>query len=251
MAKQQWKVFFESDFWHHSGRDHAGKELRLDKEFEWAGHEWHIPAVYCCGKGLAVDFCTVSYTHLDVYKRQHVVSDCWAIADFHEHHKVTKTPLESAALAMNNGCDINCGCTFPYLRDAVRGGYVDEARLDEAVTNLMECRMKLGILGGERQADQDAVGYDQVDTPENRRLNLEAARKSLVLLKNENHFLPLDKNKIRSVGVIGPNADSRKALVGNYEGTASRYITVLELSLIHISVHHQRKLLILKPFQLL
>lgn len=57
MAKQQWKVFFESDFWHHSGRDHAGKELRLDKEFEWAGHEWHIPAVYCCGKGLAVDFC--------------------------------------------------------------------------------------------------------------------------------------------------------------------------------------------------
>lgn len=158
----------------------------------------------------------------------HVVSDCWAIADFHEHHKVTKTPLESAALAMNNGCDINCGCTFPYLRDAVRGGYVDEARLDEAVTNLMECRMKLGILGGERQADQDAVGYDQVDTPENRRLNLEAARKSLVLLKNENHFLPLDKNKIRSVGVIGPNADSRKALVGNYEGTSSRYITVLE-----------------------
>ena len=57
MAKQQWKVFFEGDFWYHSGRDHAGKELRTEKKFEWAGHEWRIPAVYCCGKGLAVDFC--------------------------------------------------------------------------------------------------------------------------------------------------------------------------------------------------
>ena len=158
----------------------------------------------------------------------HVVSDCWAILDFHENHKVTKTPLESAAMAMNNGCDLNCGCMFPNLRDAVRGGYVDEARLDEAVTNLMECRMKLGLFEEEGKVSFDVIGYDQVDTKENRALNLEISRKSLVLLKNEGHFLPLDKTKIRSIGVIGPNADSRKALVGNYEGTASRYVTVLE-----------------------
>lgn len=158
----------------------------------------------------------------------HVVSDCWAILDFHENHKVTKTPLESAAMAMNNGCDLNCGCMFPNLRDAVRGGYVDEARLDEAVTNLMECRMKLGLFEEEGKVSFDAIGYDQVDTKENRALNLEISRKSLVLLKNEGHLLPLDKAKIRSIGVIGPNADSRKALVGNYEGTASRYVTVLE-----------------------
>lgn len=158
----------------------------------------------------------------------HVVSDCWAILDFHENHKVTKTPLESAAMAMNNGCDLNCGCMFPNLRDAVRGGYVDEARLDEAVTNLMECRMKLGLFEEEGKVSFDAIGYDQVDTKENRALNLEISRKSLVLLKNEDHLLPLDKRKIRSIGVIGPNADSRKALVGNYEGTASRYVTVLE-----------------------
>lgn len=158
----------------------------------------------------------------------HVVSDCWAILDFHENHKVTKTPLESAAMAMNNGCDLNCGCMFPNLRDAVRGGYVDEARLDEAVTNLMECRMKLGLFEEEGKVSFDAIGYDQVDTKENRALNLEISRKSLVLLKNEGHLLPLDKTKIRSIGVIGPNADSRKALVGNYEGTASRYVTVLE-----------------------
>lgn len=209
-------------------------------------YETYLPAFKACvqeGKVEAVmgaynctngEPCCASKTLLqDILRGEwgfegHVVSDCWALADFHEHHKVTKTPLESAAMAMNNGCDVNCGSTFPHLRDAVRGGYVDEARLDEAVINLMECRMKLGILGEERQADQDAIGYDQVDTPENRALNLEIARKSLVLLKNENHFLPLDKKKIKAIGVIGPNADSRKALSGNYEGTASRYITVLE-----------------------
>lgn len=158
----------------------------------------------------------------------HVVSDCWAVLDFHEHHKITKTPLESAAMAMNNGCDLNCGCTFPYLRDAVRGGYVEEGRLDEAVTNLMECRMKLGMFEEDGKVPFDAIGYDQVDTPQNRALNLEIAKKSLVLLKNENHLLPLDRNKIKTIGVIGPNADSRRALVGNYEGTASRYVTVLE-----------------------
>lgn len=158
----------------------------------------------------------------------HVVSDCWAIKDFHENHKVTKTPLESATLAMNNGCDVNCGCMFPYLRDAVKGGYVEEERLDEAVTNLMECRMKLGLFEEEGSVPFDGIGYEQVDTPENKSLNLEIARKSLVLLKNENNLLPLDLTKIKSIGVIGPNADSRKALVGNYEGTASRYVTVLE-----------------------
>lgn len=158
----------------------------------------------------------------------HVVSDCWAVKDFHENHKVTKTPLESATLAMNNGCDVNCGCMFPNLRDAVRGGYVDEERLDGAVTNLMECRMKLGMFEEEGSVPFDSIGYEQVDTKENRELNLEIARKSLVLLKNENDFLPLDVNRIKAIGVIGPNADSRKALVGNYEGTASRYVTVLE-----------------------
>ena len=129
---------------------------------------------------------------------------------------------------MNNGCDLNCGCVFPNLRDAVRGGYVDEARLDEAVTNLMECRMKLGILGDERQEELDKIGYDQVDLASSKALNQTVSRKSLVLLKNEDNFLPLDKSKLHTIGVIGPNADSRKALVGNYEGTASRYITVLE-----------------------
>ena len=209
-------------------------------------YETYLPAFKACVQEAGVEAVMGAYNRtngepccgsktllLDILRKEwgfkgHVVSDCWAIKDFHENHKVTKTPLESAALAMNNGCDVNCGCMFPYLRDAVKGGYVEEERLDEAVTNLMECRMKLGMFEEEGTVPFDAIGYEQVDTAENKRLNLEIARKSLVLLKNEDNLLPLDLTKIKSVGVIGPNADSRKALVGNYEGTASRYVTVLE-----------------------
>ena len=158
----------------------------------------------------------------------HVVSDCWAVMDFHENHKITKSEKESAAMAMNNGCDLNCGCAFRSLRDAVKGGYVEESRLDEAVTRLMETRLKLGMFEEEGTVPFDSISYDRVDTPQNRALNLKIAEKSLVLLKNENNLLPLDLEKIGAIGVIGPNAASRKALVGNYEGTASRYVTVLE-----------------------
>lgn len=158
----------------------------------------------------------------------HVVSDCWAVKDFHEHHGVTKMPMESAAMALNKGCDLNCGCTYPHLCEAVKRGYVSEERLNEAVTNVLECRMKLGMFEEEGVVPFDEIRYEEVDTLENRAFNLEVARKSLVLLKNENNFLPLDINNVKSIGVIGPNADSRQALVGNYEGTSSRYITVLE-----------------------
>lgn len=209
-------------------------------------YETYLPAFKACVQEAGVEAVMGAYNRtngepccgsktllIDILRKEwgfegHVVSDCWAINDFHAHHKITKTPLESAAMAMNNGCDVNCGCMFPNLWDAVKGGYVEEARLDEAVTNLMECRMKLGMFEEEGTVPFDVIGYEQVDTAENKSLNLEISRKSLVLLKNQDNLLPLDLTEIKSIGVIGPNADSRKALVGNYEGTASRYVTVLE-----------------------
>ena len=209
-------------------------------------YETYLPAFKACVQEAGVEAVMGAYNRtngepccgsktllIDILRKEwgfegHVVSDCWAINDFHAHHKITKTPLESAAMAMNNGCDVNCGCMFPNLWDAVKGGYVEETRLDEAVTNLMECRMKLGMFEEEGTVPFDVIGYEQVDTAENKSLNLEISRKSLVLLKNQDNLLPLDLSGIKSIGVIGPNADSRKALVGNYEGTASRYVTVLE-----------------------
>ncbi len=158
----------------------------------------------------------------------HVVSDCWAIKDFHEGHNVTKTPVESVSMAMNNGCDLNCGNLFHYLKQAVEEGMVKESRIDEALVNLFTTRMKLGVFDKLEDNKFNKIPYSVVDSIPMRELNRKAAEKCLVLLKNENNMLPLDKSKIKTVGVIGPNANSRAALVGNYEGTASRYWTVLE-----------------------
>ncbi len=158
----------------------------------------------------------------------HVTSDCWAIKDFHEGHHVTETPVESVAMAMNNGCDLNCGNLFHYLKQAVEEGLVEESRLDEALVNLFTTRMKLGVFDEKGKNPFDQIDYTEVDTKEMQALNRKVAERCVVLLKNENQTLPLDKKAIKTVGVIGPNANNRRALVGNYEGTASRYWTVLE-----------------------
>lgn len=157
----------------------------------------------------------------------HVVSDCWAIRDFHEHHKVTSGPVESVALAVNRGCDLNCGSIFLFLLEAVKEGLVSEETIDQAVIRLFTTRMKLGLFDEPAQVPFTKIGYAEADSAAMRELNRKAARESIVLLKNDG-LLPLGKSNIRTIGVIGPNADNRRALVGNYEGTASRYITVKE-----------------------
>ncbi len=158
----------------------------------------------------------------------HVVSDCWAIKDFHMYHMVTSTPVESVALAMNSGCDLNCGNIYGNLLIAVRDGLVKEETIDKAVTRLMTTRMKLGLFDDPDKVPYNKIGYEVVESKEHLELNLESSKRSIVLLKNEDNLLPLDKSKLKTVGVIGPNANSRKALVGNYEGTASEYVTILE-----------------------
>ncbi|MBP5151398.1 MAG: glycoside hydrolase family 3 C-terminal domain-containing protein [Lachnospiraceae bacterium] len=158
----------------------------------------------------------------------HVVSDCWAIKDFHEGHHVTENPVESVSLAVNNGCDLNCGGLFLYLVQAVKEGRVEESRIDEAVINLFTTRFKLGLRDSGETTVFDDLSYTEVDSPKMAALNLSVSEKCLVLLKNKDRMLPLNKSKIKTLGVIGPNADNRRALVGNYEGTASRYVTVLE-----------------------
>ncbi len=158
----------------------------------------------------------------------HVVSDCWAIRDFHEGHGVTAGAEESVALAVSNGCDLNCGNLFVYVKDAVEKGMIPEERVDEALVHLFTTRMKLGLFDEKAKTPYDEIPYTVVDSKEMQDLNLKAAEKCVVLLKNDNHLLPLDRTKIKTIGVIGPNANNRKALIGNYEGTASRYFTISE-----------------------
>ena len=154
----------------------------------------------------------------------HFVSDCWAISDFHTGHMVTDTPEESAALALKRGCDLNCGVTYTYMLRALEMGLVSEEDIRISAVRLFTCRYILGLMDG---SDYDAIPYEKVECAEHLALAHEASLKGCVLLKNDG-TLPLNADAIRTLGVIGPNADSRTALVGNYHGTSSRYITVLE-----------------------
>lgn len=154
----------------------------------------------------------------------HVVSDCWAIKDFHENHRVTTTATQSAAMALKAGCDVNCGVTYLYLLKAYEDGLVTEEEITEAAVHLFTTRFLLGLFA---ETEWDGIGYEVVDCKEHQLKNEEMARESCVLLKNDG-ILPLNRDAIKTIGVVGPNADSRLALIGNYHGTASEYITVLE-----------------------
>lgn len=198
--------------------------------FQACVQEGHVEAVmgaYNCVNG---EPCCGSKTLLKKILREewgfdgHVVSDCWAIKDFHENHLVTGTPVQSAALAMEAGCDLNCGVTYLHLVHACQEGLVTEAQITEAAVRLFTTRFLLGMFDG---SEYDSVPYTVVECKEHRDLSERAARESIVLLKN-NGILPLDREKLKTIGIIGPNADSRKALIGNYHGTSSEYITVLE-----------------------
>ncbi len=155
----------------------------------------------------------------------HVVSDCWAIADFHNNHHVTATAPESAALAMRNGCDLNCGNTYLHMMQAVQEGLVTEEQITTACERLFTTRYLLGLFDDD--CEYHRIPVTAVDTDEHNALALKAAENSMVLLENDG-TLPLDPQKIRTVAVIGPNADSIPALEGNYNGTSSRYVTFLE-----------------------
>lgn len=198
--------------------------------FQACVQEGHVEAVmgaYNCVNG---EPCCGSKTLLKKILREewgfdgHVVSDCWAIKDFHENHLVTGTPVQSAALAMEAGCDLNCGVTYLHLVHACQEGLVTEAQITEAAVRLFTTRFLLGMFDG---SEYDSVPYTVVECKEHRDLSERAARESIVLLKN-NGILPFDREKLKTIGIIGPNADSRKALIGNYHGTSSEYITVLE-----------------------
>lgn len=154
----------------------------------------------------------------------HFVSDCWAIKDFHENHRITQDAKESAAMALKAGCDVNCGNTYLHILKAYQAGLVTEEDITQAAERLFTTRFLLGLFDG---SEYDDIPYEVVECKEHIQLARDAARKSAVLLKN-NGVLPLKKKEINTIGVIGPNADSRVALIGNYHGTASRYITILE-----------------------
>ena len=217
---------------HHFNATCSKKDLR----------ETYLPAFEACVKEAKVEAVMGAYNrtngepccaHTELMEnilrkewefKGHYVSDCWAVKDFHENHMVTKNPRESAALAIKKGCDVNCGSTYLCLLQAYKERKITKEQIRTAAIRLFTTRYLLGLFDG---SEYDDIDFSQVESKDHIALSRRAAEKSMVLLKNDG-LLPLDEKKLKTIAVIGPNANSRAALIGNYHGTASRYITVSE-----------------------
>jgi beta-glucosidase len=159
--------------------------------------------------------------------RGYVVSDCGAIDDIYRRHHFRNTAEEASALAVKRGTDLECGDSYKALVNAVKQGLIAEAEIDRALRRLFEARFRLGMFDPPEMVPYAKIPFSANDSNEHRQLALEAARESIVLLKNKNNTLPLRKD-LKSIAVIGPNADAEQVLLGNYNGQPSRATTPLE-----------------------
>ncbi|KAL2241468.1 UNVERIFIED_CONTAM: putative beta-D-xylosidase 6 [Sesamum indicum] len=161
--------------------------------------------------------------------RGYITSDCDAVATIYEDQKYTKTPEDAVAAALKAGTDINCGTyMLRHMMSAIEKGKVSEEDIDRALLNLFTVQIRLGLFDGESTRNQFRdLGPEDVCTSENRKLALEAARQGIVLLKNEQNFLPLDVHAISSLAVIGPLANSTN-LGGGYTGVPCNPRSILE-----------------------
>lgn len=156
----------------------------------------------------------------------HFVSDCWALRDFHQNHRVTANPLESAALAVRAGCDLNCGETYELLGEALDEGLLEESDLDPCVRRLLRAFFRLGVFDPQSEVPYAHTDEAVVCSPEHNRLALEAALKGITLLKNDNRILPLAE--VQNLLIVGTSCANVDVLMGNYYGTSDRMVTVVE-----------------------
>ena len=203
--------------------------------FEKTVKESHVASIMCAYNRLDDQPCCGSSPLLnDILRNEwgfdgYVVSDCWALFDFYQkgHHEVVETPAEAAAMAFSNGTDLNCGSVSPYLKEAAEKGLISEAQIDVAVKRLLLARFKMGQFDPDELVKYSKIPYSVVDSKAHQELALEAARKSMVLLKNDKNILPLSKD-VKKVAVIGPNANDIDVLLANYNGIPSNPVTPLD-----------------------
>jgi len=168
----------------------------------------------------------------DILRKQwgfegYVVSDCGAINDIYSSHKIVNTEEEAAALGIRRGCDLNCGDVYQRaLKKAVSQGLVGVKEIDLSVYRLILARMKLGMFDPIELVDYAKIPFETNNSKAHNEKALKMAQKSMTLLKN-NGILPLNKSSIKKIVVIGPNANNLSALRGNYYGSASNPITII------------------------
>jgi beta-glucosidase len=157
----------------------------------------------------------------------YVVSDCWAISDFYKFTHFAKDPAEAAADAVKAGTDLECGVDYKNLVEAVKRGLLTEEDINVAVKRIFTARLKLGMFDPDEIVPYAQIPFFVNCSDYNNSLSRDAARKSIVLLKNEKNILPLSK-EIKTIAVIGPNADNVESLIGNYNGIPKEPVTILK-----------------------
>jgi len=202
-------------------------------QFEAAVREGHVGAVMGAYNSVYGNpACASPLLLTDILRKQwgfdgHVVSDCGAIYDIYANHKFTGTSEEAAAAAVKAGDDLCCGTDYNSLARAVKAGLISEKEINTAVGRVLEARFRLGLFDPPDKVPYAQIPITQNDTLEHEALALKMARESIVLLKNDG-LLPLDRAKIKRIAVIGTNAASVAMLLGNYNGTPARPVTLLD-----------------------
>jgi beta-glucosidase len=202
-------------------------------QFETAIRDAHAASVMCAYNRVdGLPACANPRLLDDILRKQwgftgYVVSDCGAIGDVYLNHKTSPNPQAGVAASVKAGTDLNCGVEYTNLLPAVRAGLIAESEINQALRRLLAARFKLGMFDPPAMVKYAQTPYSVNDSPAHRALALETARKAVVLLKNENHALPLSKT-IKTLAVIGPNANDVEVLLGNYNGEPTSPITLLD-----------------------
>jgi beta-glucosidase len=197
--------------------------IREGKAFSVMGAYNRVFNVPCCASDLLLD----EILRKKWGFRGYVVSDCGAIWDMFNGHALVSNAEKASVLAVRAGCDLTCGDEYGSLTEAVKKGYIDESMIDRSVKRLFTARFRLGMFDPEGNVPYSAISITENDKEESRLLARKVAQQSIVLLKNENSTLPLS-GKIKSIAVIGPYADKPDVLLGNYHGTPSKPVTLLQ-----------------------
>lgn len=194
--------------------------------------ENHVEAVMCAYNSTnGAPCCGNTYLLQDVLRKQwafkgHILSDCWALVDLYQGHKIVPNAAEAAALALKRGVNLDCGNTYPSLIDAVKQGLVTEKQIDSSLSILLRTRFKLGLFDPSENNPYNNIPASVINSAEHRALARKVAQQSIVLLKN-NGALPL-KNDLKKFFITGPNATSVDVLLGNYYGINPNLVTITE-----------------------
>ncbi len=194
-----------------------------------------VREVMCAYQRLDDDPCCGSQRLLQTILRDEwgfeylVVSDCGAVSDFYDSHKSSSDATHASAKATIAGTDVECGYGYAYrsIPEAVKRGFITEAEVDKHVIRLLEGRFDLGEMDDPSLVEWSKIPYSAMSTKASANISLEMARQSIVLLQNKDNILPLQKGK-EKIAVIGPNADNTPMMWGNYNGTPSHTITILD-----------------------